>query len=327
MTIVKKKETLKWILDNIAWFILLSMLIVFSFTVRGFAQWPIFRNILYHSVFVGILAIGEAICVLSKEIDLSVESVLALSAVVTAYLAGIGPDASGLHLNGITTLAIVLVMGAMIGLFNSYFVVKMKISSFIVTLAGYLIFRAVGLVLTRGHGIVNISKDIVAIARTNIGPIPLMIIILIFMYVIFSFFLSRVQFGRFIYFVGDSREASYNAGIKVDKVLIAVFIISGVLSAFAGWLLAARTNGSSPSLGQGILFEAMAAVVIGGVSLQGGVGRLSGVFAGAIILSCISTVISIAGMDPYYMNIIRGGMIIIAVLLDAIIRKVRPKLI
>ncbi|MFZ2330870.1 MAG: ABC transporter permease [Atribacterota bacterium] len=327
MTITKRKETLKWFLDNIAWFILLSMLIIFSFTVPGFAQWPIYRNILYHSVFVGILAIAQAICILSKEMDLSIESVLALSAVVTAYLAGIGLDASGLHLNAPTTLIIVLFMGAIIGLFNSYFIVKMKISSFIVTLAGYLIFRAVGLVITKGHGVVNISKDIVAIARTNIGPMPLMVIILIFMYLIFSLFLSKTQFGRYIYFVGDNRDASYNAGIKVDRVLTIVFVMSGILSALAGWLLAARTNGSSPSLGQGILFETMAAVVIGGVSLQGGVGKLSGVFAGALILSSISTVISIVGINPYYMNIIRGGMIIVAVLLDAIIRKVRPKLI
>lgn len=327
MTIVQKKEALKWILDNIAWFILLSMLTIFSFTIKGFAQWPIFRNILYHSVFVGILAIAEAICILSKEMDLSVESILALSAVVTAFLAGIGLDSSGLHLNGPTTLIIVLVMGAIIGLFNSYFIVRMKINSFIVTLAGYLIFRALGLIITKGHGVVNISKDIVAIARTNLGPMPLMIIILVIIYILFSLFLSKTQFGRFIYFVGDNREASYNAGIKTDRVLTIVFILSGVLSALAGWLLAARTNGSSPSLGQGILFEAMAAVVIGGVSLQGGVGKLSGVFAGALILSAISTVISIVNINPYYMNIIRGGMIIIAVLLDAIIRKIRPMLI
>ncbi len=327
MTISKRKEILKWFLDNFAWFILLSMLIIFSFSVPGFAQWPIYRNIFYHSVFVGILAIAQAICILSKEMDLSIESILALSAVVTAYLAGIGLDASGLNLNAATTLIIVLFMGAIIGLFNSYFIVKMKISSFIVTLAGYLIFRAVGLVITKGHGVVNISKDIVAIARTYIGPMPLMVIILIFMYLIFSLFLSKTQFGRYIYFVGDNRDASYNAGIKVDRVLTIVFVMSGILSALAGWLLAARTNGSSPSLGQGILFETMAAVVIGGVSLQGGVGKLSGVFAGALILSSISTVISIVGINPYYMNIIRGGMIIIAVLIDAIIRKIRPKLI
>jgi ribose transport system permease protein len=110
----------------------------------------------------------------------------------------------------------------------------------------------------------------------------------------------------------------------VNNVLFGVFILSGLLSAFAGWLLAARTNGSSPGIGVGMLFEAFAAVVIGGVSLQGGVGRLTGVFAGAILLSAISTAISILGMPPFYMNIIRGGFIIIAVLIDAIISRIRP---
>jgi len=99
-----------------------------------------------------------------------------------------------------------------------------------------------------------------------------------------------------------------------------------IVGAFAGWLLAARTNGSSPGIGVGMLFEAFAAVVIGGVSLQGGVGNLTGVFAGAILLSAISTAISILGMPPFYMNIIRGGFIIFAVLIDAIITRVRPRL-
>jgi len=127
--------------------------------------------------------------------------------------------------------------------------------------------------------------------------------------------------------VGDSREASYNAGIRVGRILFGAFILSGFLSAFAGWLLAARVNGSSPGIGMGMLFETMAAVVIGGVSLQGGMGNLTGVFAGAILLSSISTAISILGMPPFYMNVIRGGFIIIAVLIDALIIRIRPLLL
>lgn len=138
--------------------------------------------------------------------------------------------------------------------------------------------------------------------------------------------LNRTRFGKYIYYVGDSKAAAFNAGIRVDRVLYGVFIIAGVLSALAGWLLAARTNGCSPSLGMGLLFEAMAAVVIGGVSLQGGIGKLTGVFAGALLLSSISTVIAIVGMNPFYMNIIRGGLIIAAVTLDTAIRSIRAKL-
>ena len=327
MNSLKKKELLLWFLDNIVWFILLTIIIIFSITIKGFNQWGVYRNILYHSVFVGILAIAEALCILSREMDLSVESVMALSAVVTAYLAGTSADASGLYLNGITTFAIILLTGVLIGLFNGYFVVKMKISSFIITLAGYLIFRAVGLVVSRGRGVVNISKDIVMVARTNIGPIPLMVVIIIAFYVLFHLFLTRTKLGRYIYFVGDSRQASYNAGIRVDRVLFSVFIMSAVLSSIAGWLMAARINGCSPSLGMGMLFEAMAAVVIGGVSLRGGIGKLTGVFAGAILLSSISTVIAIVGINPFYTNIIRGGLIIIAVILDSIVIKIRSRII
>lgn len=326
MNILKKKFFLKWALDNIVWFILLIVIIIFSQAIQGFNQWGIYKNILLHSVFIGILGIAGGICIISKEMDLSTESVMALSAVVTAYLAGTSSDASGLYLNGITTLLIVLVMGVFIGLFNGFFIVKMKINSFIITLAGYLMFRAVGLVVSGGRGVIGISKDIVAVARTNIGPLPLLVIILFILYGLFHLFLSKVRFGRYIYFVGDDREASYNAGIRIDRVLFGVFILSSVLSAFAGWLMAARINGCSPSLGTGMLFEAMAAVVIGGVSLRGGVGKLTGVFAGAILLSSISTAINIIGLNPFYINIIRGSLIIFAVLLDAVVRQIRSRI-
>jgi len=322
-----KKDIMRWALDNIVWFILFLVILVFSVGIKGFAQWGIYRNIFYHAVFVGILAIAEALCIMSKEMDLSVESVLGLAAVVTAYLTGASADASGLLLNGFLTLGIVLFMGAAIGLFNGFFIVKLKISSFIITLASYLIFRAVGLVVTKGHGVIRLRPEVVAVARINFGPIPLLVVIMIAVYALFHVVLTRTQFGRHIYLVGDSREASYNAGIRVDKVLFGAFILSGVLSALAGWLLAARTNGSSPGIGMGMLFEAFAAVVIGGVSLRGGVGKLTGVFAGAILLSAVSTAVSIVGMPPFYMNIIRGGFIIIAVLIDALISRIRPLLV
>jgi ribose transport system permease protein len=328
MTKLNKKDILLWMLDHVVWFILLIVIVGFSIGIEGFAQWGIYKNIFYHAVFVGILAIGEALCIISRELDLSIESVLALAAVVTAYLTGSSSDASGLLLHGYLTLGIVLLMGALIGLFNGFFIVRLRISSFIITLAGFLIFRAVGLILTKGHGVIRLRPEVIWVARKNFfwDTIPLMIIIMIFMYVLFHLVLTRTQFGRHIYLVGDSREASYNAGIRVGSVIIWVFVLSGVLSALAGWLLAARTNGSSPAIGMGKLFEAFAAVVIGGVSLQGGVGRLTGVFAGAVLLSTISTAINILGMPPFYTNVIRGGLIVAAVLLDAMISRIRPLL-
>jgi len=324
---INRRDLLRWVIDNVVWFILILVILSFSFGIRGFAQWGIYRNILYHAVFVGILGIGEAICIISREMDLSVESVLALSTVVTAYLTGTSADASGLLLNGYLILGMVLFMGLLIGLFNAFLVVKLNISSFIITLSSYLIFRAVGLVITKGHGVTGLRPEVVAVARTNVGPLPLLVIIMILIYALFYIILVKTRFGRHVYLVGDSREASFNAGIRVGRVLFVAFVLSGVLSAFAGWLLAARINGCSPGIGMGMLFEAMAAVVIGGVSLRGGVGKLTGVFAGAILLSAISTAISIMGMPPFYMNIIRGGFIIFAVVIDAFISSIRPLLL
>jgi len=324
---IGRKDILRWVLDNIVWFILLLVIGAFSAGIPGYAQWGIYKNVLYHATFVGIIAVGEALCIITRELDLSIESVLGLSTVVTAYLTGTSSDASGLLMNGFLTLGLVLLMGVIVGLFNGILVVKVKISSFIITLSSYLILRAVGLVITGGHGVVRLRPEVVAVARINVGPIPLLVVIMALVYVFFYAVLRHTKFGRHIYFVGDSREASFNAGIRVGRVLFGAFILSGLLAAFAGWLLAARTNGASPGIGVGMLFEAFAAVVIGGVSLQGGVGKLTGVFAGAILLSAISTAISILGMPPFYMNIIRGGFIIMAVLVDALISRIRPLLL
>jgi len=322
-----KKAVFAWVLDHLVWFILFFILLGLSLGVKGFGQWAIYRNILYHAVFVGILAIGEALAIISREMDLSVESVAALAAILTAWLAGTGRDASGLLINGYLVLIIVSALGASIGLFNGLLIVKLRINSFIVTLAGYLMFRAIGLVVTNGHGITRLRAEVVSVARFELFGLPMMVWVLIFAYIFFWLFLTQTRFGQHVYLIGDNREAAFNAGIRVDRVLIGVFILSGMLSGLAGWLLAARTNGAAPNIGMGMLFEAMAAVVIGGVSLQGGVGNLAGVFAGAILLSTISTAISLLGMPPFYMNVIRGGFILVAVLLDAAVQRIRPYLL
>ena len=210
--------TIRWALDNLVWFILLVIVAGCSAGIPGFFQTGIFLNIAYQATFVGILSVGLSFCIIAGQIDLSIESVLAFSAMLAAYFSGMSTAASGLALLGIVSLAIVLAFGAVIGIVNAFFIVELRIT------------------------------------------------------------------------------------------------------AFAGWLLAARTNGATPNLGIGMLFEVFAAVVIGGVSLAGGVGRLSGVFAGALLLSSISTAINIIGLEPQYMQVIRGLLMLVAVLLDSVKR-------
>ena len=201
----------------------------------------------------------------------------------------------------------------------------MQINAFIVTLATYIAIRGLGLVLTGGRSMYGLPDDFRAVATVDVFGLPLLVLILLLAYVVFHVVLTRTQFGRYVYLVGGNPIAPFRAGINVRRVLYTAFIMSGVLAAIAGWLLAARTNGATPNLGLGMLFEAFAAVVIGGVSLRGGVGRLSGVFAGVLLLSAIDTAINVMGLEPYYMQVIRGGLMLLAVLLDSVKTSLRRR--
>lgn len=310
----------KWALDNLVWFILVIILALCSLIIPGFFQIGIFFNIAYQATFVGILAVGLSFCIIAGQMDLSIESVLAFSAMLAAYLSGTSVAAAGTHLPGTVSLIIVLAFGALIGALNAFFVVKLRITAFIVTLAMFIVVRGLALILTQARSIFELPSDMRIVANANILGIPALVAILIVVYVFFHFVLTRTRFGRHIYLIGGNPTATFRAGIKVNRVYYQVFMLSGMLAAFAGWLLAARTNGATPNLGTGMLFEVFAAVVIGGVSLAGGVGWLSGVFAGALLLSSISTAINIIGLEPQYMQVIRGGLMLVAVLLDTLKR-------
>lgn len=320
MRITRSAGAAKWMLDNLVWFILVAILVILSAAVPGFFQIGIFLNIAYQATFVGILAVGMSFCIIAGQMDLSVESVLAFSAMVAAYLSGLSTSASGLAWPGFASLAVVLGMGAMVGLVNAFFVVELRVTAFIVTLAMYIVMRGLALILTKARTIFDLPPGMRSVANTDVFGVPTLVVILIAVYVVFHVVLTRTPFGRHVYLVGGNPTAAFRAGIGVRRLTYKVFVLSGVLAAFTGWLLAARTNGATPNLGLGMLFEVFAAVVIGGVSLAGGVGWLSGVFAGALLLSAISTATNIIGLEPQYMQVIRGGLMLIAVLLDSLKR-------
>ncbi len=313
------------VLDHLVWFILAVILLVCSLTIDRFFQVGIFLNIMQHATFVGILAIGLAFCIIAGHMDLSVESVMAFSAMLGAWLAATSASAGGLELPTIIVLVCCLAFGALAGAFNAFLVVRLGINAFIVTLATYISIRGLGLILTGGRSIYGLPDGFKGVAATSVLGVPLLVIILILAYVAFGLLLTRTRFGRYIYLVGGNPVAPFRAGIDVQKMLFAAFILSGVLAAFAGFLLASRTNGATPNLGLGMLFEVFAAVVIGGVSLKGGIGRLSGVFAGVLLLSTIDTAINVMGLDASYMQVIRGGLMLLAVLLDSLKSQIRKR--
>ena len=325
-----RRAAIGFLLDHLVWFILLVVLLVFSLTIENFLQVGIFLNIARQATFVGVMAVGLAMVIIAGHMDLSIESVMAFSAMLAAYLFGTHGAGLALTLDPPwlvlpVTLALSLLAGALFGLVNGYLIVRLGINAFIVTLASFIYVRGFVVALTGGRSVYGLPDPLRQVASGTVLGVPILVLLLIAVFVAFFVLLRHTPFGRYLYMIGGNPRAPYRAGINVDRLVMVAFILSGCLAAFAGWLLAARTAGATANLGTGMLFEAFAAVVIGGVSLKGGSGRLTGVFAGVLLLSAIDTAINVMGMPPHYTLVIRGGLVLAAVLLDTLKLEIRRR--
>jgi ribose transport system permease protein len=249
---------------------------------------------------------------------------------IVALVFGTGGAGGGLALDPAwlalpVSLAMALAVGAAVGSLNGFLVVRFGINAFIVTLASFIWARGLVVALSGGRSVYGLPDAMRVMAVERVAGLPLLAWMLILVYLVFIFVLTQTPFGRHLTMIGGNPAATYRAGIRVGRTVAAAFILSGVLAGFAGWLLASRTAGATANLGIGMLFQAFAAVVIGGVSLKGGQGRLSGVFAGVLLLSSIQTAINVMGMPPHYTQMIQGSLVLAAVLLDTLKNTIRRR--
>lgn len=317
------KLILRKILDNLVWIILIVSLVIFSITIDGFFSTRNFINIVYHSVFIGVLAIAETYCLIGGQLDLSIESTTAFGALLAAWLMGASRFTSGLHLSPIYAVLIVMAFGCIVGFINSLLVVRLKIEAFLVTLSMYITIRGLALWLTGGKGVSQLPDTFRLLDTVKILGIPLMVFIMLLFYGFFLFLLMNTRFGRHVFIVGGNIDAAYKHGIKVNSVLTRLFILSGAIAAFTGLLMAARADGATAAAATWFLFDVLAAIVIGGVSLQGGVGSLVGVFAGVLLLSSIRSALNIIAISPFVTDIVRGLLVMFAIILDSVKRMIR----
>lgn len=325
------RDIAEFVLDHLVWIVLVVVLLAFSAAIPNFFQIGILLNIFEQSTFVGILAIGLSLVIIAGHMDLSIESTMALTAMVTAVL--FGSNGAGLKfsfdpawLNLPASVALSIGIGLLIGASNAYLAVRLKINAFIVTLASYIWVRGLVVVLSGGRSVYGLPPEIRWVSIASVLGVPMLVWVTLSAFVVFSFVLAKTPFGRHVLMVGGNAVAAFRAGIRVDRLVTMTFLLSGALAGFAGWLLASRTAGATANLGTGMLFEVFAAVVIGGVSLKGGVGGLSGVVAGVLLLSSISTAINVMGMPPHYTQVIRGGLVLAAILLDTVKTTLRRRL-
>jgi ribose transport system permease protein len=326
-----RRAALEFLLDNLVWLMLIVVLAVFSIFIPQFFQIGIFANIVEQSTFVGVMAIGLAIVIIAGNMDLSVESVAALTAMVTGMLfcargIGLGITLTPEWLVIPVSLAIALLVGATIGVINGLLVVHLKMNAFIVTLASYIWVRGLVVAISGGRSAQDLAPSLRVMGIETILFIPLIAWLAIGCYVLFTFVMAKTPFGRHVTMIGGNAVATFRAGIKVDRLVLITFIVAGAIAGVAGWLLAIRTSGATANLGVGMLFNAFAAVVIGGVSLKGGIGRLPGVYAGVLLLSSIHTAINLMGLPAHYTQMILGALVLAAVLLDTLKLQIRQKL-
>jgi ribose transport system permease protein len=327
----RRRAAIEFALDNLVWLILAVVLVIFSVAVPSYFQVGIFANIVEQSTFVATLSIGLSLLVIAGYMDLSIESVMALSAMVIGILfaksgVGLGITMTPEWLIVPLSLAVALAVGAVVGMSNAFFVVRMKMNSFIVTLAAYIWGRGLVVALSGGRSAQELPGTLRFLAIERFLSFPLIAWVSIVATLVFAFILNKTPFGRHLLLVGGNSQAAYRAGIRVDRLTAITFVIAGAMAGLAGWLLAIRTSGATANLGIGMLFQAFAAVVIGGVSLKGGVGSLTGVYAGVLLLSSIQTAINLMGLPAHYTQLIQGAMVLVAVLLDTVKLSIRKRL-
>lgn len=266
-------------------------------------------NVLTQVSVNAILAIGMSFVILTGGIDLSVGSVLAITGAVVASFAKSGG-------NILPGIIVAIIIGAVIGLFNGLLVSKGKIQAFIVTLAGMTIFRGVTYVYTNGNPISGLGDNISFIGNDSLFGIPIPIILIIIVLIIAWYALNQTRFGRYLYALGGNEDSARLSGINTGKIKTLVYVISGITAAIGGIIVTSRIGSASPNAGTGFELDAIAAVVLGGTSLAGGEGNVTGTIIGALIIGVLNNGLNLMSVNPFYQSIVKGAVILLAVLLD-----------
>ncbi len=268
-----------------------------------------------------LVAMGQSFTMLTAGIDLSVGSMIALTGALAAGLAAQGSTLptgtlAGQGLPPLVALLLALVAGALLGSLNGLLVVRGGMPPFIATLAMLAIARGLTLVYTGGYVIPATDPTLTFLGTANIGPLPVAVVATLIAFIILSFILTQTRFGLHVYAVGGNAETARLAGVKVSRVLVAVYVLSGLMAAIGGIILMGRLNSAQPNVGVGFELDTIAASVIGGVSLFGGVGSMQGTLIGAFIIGTLSNGMNLLGIDPYLQQVIKGLVFMVAVAWD-----------
>ncbi len=282
------------------------------------------RFLSYNNIFgilqqfseLSVLVMGLTLVLITGKFDLSLESIFGLAPMVAAFLfLSLSGNTLGLLDSPLLALVSVFVIGALIGAFNGFLVVYLKFNAFIATLATLILLRGVALGLTEGETLSGLPPLLTNLGQQAIAGVPASFVVALVVLVVLSLFMTRHRAGRMLYAIGGNAQAARVAGVRVERVTFLVFMAAGVLAALAGLLQAGRIASIPSALGDGLIFNAFAAAVLGGVSLNGGRGTMAGACGGALLLILIQNVLILGQVPGYWINATTGAIILIALLI------------
>lgn len=299
--------------DYMILIVLVALVVFFAIFVEAFRSPVNLINILRQVSIVGIAAVGGTLVMLTGGIDLSAGAVIGISGMILARLLKAYPDQT------IPVVALVLVICAIIGLLNAFFINQLKIPPLIVTLGAMTALRG-GVYLTADRGLPVFGFQFRELGQGVVWGIPVPVILMAVVFVVGGIFLRTTRYGRYIYGVGGNEEASRLSGINVKGIRYMVYSLAGFLSGLAGLVLVSRIHSAQPRAGTGYEMDIITAVVLGGVSITGGEGRLGFVVMGVLIMGVLTNGLILINVNEYWQQVIKGLVLIAAVGFDRYIQ-------
>ncbi len=306
------KMIIQTILNYCIYLLLLFVCLILSVTTTSFLSITNIINVLLQTSIIAVLSLGITFVLITGNNDLSVGGVMAVSGAAGIGLIKLGgwPWWAGM----LVIIAVAMVFGIINGCVVSY----IKAPAFLTTLATQFIGRGLALVISGGSSWYNLPEPFIFLSSTYVVGIPLMIIIVLLLYVVFHIRLGKTIFGRRVYAVGSNADSARVSGINVSKTILFAYMQCGLLVGIATILQVSRMNSFWAAMGTGIESQAIAAAIIGGASMSGGVGNLTGTFAGVLLMGVINNALNLYGVDANWQEAARGFVIMLAIIIDAI---------
>ena len=302
--------------SNAIWLVFIAEVIIFSIASGGtFITGNNIVNISRQVSYYGIASIGMTFVILIAGIDLSIGSIITLVNVVCAYLM------VNAGMNMWVAVIISLLLATAIGTLNGGMVASIGIPALIATFASQTIFEGISYLISGGRPISGFTSDFGLFGRWAVGPVPICALIMIACFALGSFILNKSYFGRYFYAIGGNEEAAELSGISVNRVKYLIYALSGFFAGLAGIVLLSRSGSAQSTVGKGLEFDVITCVVLGGVSVNGGVGRISGVVAGVLIIGCLTNGMILMDVSEYTQMVVKGLVLAVAVGIDCMSKK------